>query len=344
MQGPISAFHKSLAKAEWTFKSPLVLCDAELNTYHLPPVCPKRVVKSFSDDLQKCFLSRYTCKLNAKFHSDEPEDLHENGIFFDPLRTLYKKLPFREAQTLLAITSDGIFTDFDLFCCGYDLDPTCSQCGLARDTVYHRCFSCSSVSARAEEALGSSLFNSIIAAGDQSLLANRCLASNPKMSSRPSASTLFECINMGAGDKFNIGEGDVFGDGSCLFSNCRPLSRAGFAVAQVDNQGNILKAIFGCIPRSLPQTSLVAEYAAFTTFIDNIDEGRYVGNCQEVIDRYNDPIAGSVEVSNPMACLWKTISNRHGVDLSSRGTGVFKTKAHRREIDVEEGIDRIRFN
>ena len=149
---------------------------------------------------------------------------------------------------------------------------------------------------------------------------------------------------MGEGDKFNISDGDVFGDGSCLYSNFRPLSRAGFAVAQVDAQGNVIKAIFGCMPRSLPQTSLVAEYAAFTNFIDNIDEGCYVGDCQEVIDRFNDPMAKSVESSNPLACFWKTIAGRHGDDLSGRVRGVFKTKAHRREVDVGEGIDRFRFN
>ena len=92
----------------------------------------------------------------------------------------------------------------------------------------------------------------------------------------------------------------------------------------------------------MPQTSLAAEYAAFVIFLDNIVAGTYVGDCQEVLDRFSAPFKDSMAHTNPLACFWKSIKGRHGTNLGSR-TAVVKTKAHRNEADATDPIDLYRF-
>ena len=190
--GPISALHKSLDKAKWSFFSPVVLASADGNHLHLLTICPKRIVKAFKEDLRKTVVARYATKLQVQFATPEADRLVSDGIFTEPLFALYNTMAYKQANTLLKITSNGIFTDFDLLCAGYDIDSTCRSCGNSHDTVFHRCYSCPAIASRAISALGQELYDTIIAAGDNSLMSTRCLFANPPIASRPSTSTVFE--------------------------------------------------------------------------------------------------------------------------------------------------------
>ena len=342
VSGPISAFHLALAKANWSFHTPFALKSADGSIKHLPSTAPKRIIASFKRDLQGAIVARYATRIHAKHDSHKSKQLLEQGIFLDPLLSMCKSLSFHDARTLLAINTNGIFTNFDLMQYGYDINPACPLCNASLDTVFHRCFTCVHSARQAEIALGTRLYDQILAAGDESMLATRCIMPSPPMTSAPSRSTLFECINMSAGDTFAPSDGEVFLDGSCLFSNTAPLARAGFAAVQINAEGDVLRGLYGCLPASMPQTSLAAEYAAFATFLDNIDRGAFVGDCQEVIDRVNGPLADAISAANPLACFWKSLVLRHGLDLGDKITDVVKIKAHIQEHDDMDSSTRFR--
>ena len=111
VHGPISALHKSLIKGGWSFSTPLQLRDRQGADYHLLTVCPKRVASAFKADLQFMIRERYLLKIHDKFGNDESSQLLQKSIFYEPLQSTYNKLNFRQAQTLLLLTSNGAFTN-----------------------------------------------------------------------------------------------------------------------------------------------------------------------------------------------------------------------------------------
>ena len=152
----------------------------------------------------------------------ESQTLADKGVFLDPLLQLYDKFAKRSyhlAQTLVGLVSGGLFMNSDLFMLGYDIDPCCKHCGAAMDSVYHQCFTCPFIESRAKLALGDALFNKIIGAGPDSLLATRCLAPVPCTCSVPSKTTIVNYVNFGAGEDFHSDNGSIFGGGSCFHPN-----------------------------------------------------------------------------------------------------------------------------
>ena len=142
VNGPLSALHQSIHRAGWKFKSPFVLEDRVGRELHLPTVCPVRVANMFEKDLGDTIVHREAVRLHLKLNNSETQSLRDAGIFMHPLVNLYNKWDYTASRTLLSIVSDGIFTNTDLCNFGYDVDPTCSNCGLALDTVFHQCYSC----------------------------------------------------------------------------------------------------------------------------------------------------------------------------------------------------------
>ena len=336
INGPVSALHNCIDEAGWSFQTPFELVT-ERGDYI-------RATRVFKKDLADALTARGALRLHDAVGTAESAALVSQGVFFAPLRSLYNSMNYVDKQTLISIASDGIFTNTDLHMMGYIVDPECQSCHAALDTVFHRCFSCPHVSPNARIFLGERLFDAIIDAGEDSLYATRCLTPIPDCTSTPSAATMFKCMNFQADDVFRPEDGEVFGDGSCFFSNCSNsnLSRAGFAVGQFTPDGEVVKAIYGCLPKYFPQNSPAAEYIAFATFLDNSETGSYVGDCAEVINRFHGGIGRALAVKSPFACVWKTLLMRHGPHFASR-VSVSKTKAHRSIDEIVDETDRARF-
>ena len=334
--GPLSALHKTLARANWDFVSPLVLRSQSGQHVHLPSVCPSRVVDLFRGDLHNTIIDRAVRKKCAT-QGIGLGDTYSHGVCFKPLVTLYNKMGYVEKSALIKTVSSGFITNSTLVNMGYDIDPTCKLCNAACDTAFHRCITCPMIEARAKVALGINLYNKILDAGESSLLF-RCVFPMPMFKSLPSSSTLFETIGMSSGDLLNEGGSKVFGDGSCFHPNVAQLARAGFAVVQVNAEGDILRAIYGCVPRSLPQTSLSAEYAAFLCAAENCRDATYLGDCQDVIDCFHKGLGPAMRSrTHPHADSWRIMRHRFGDSLSPRIAAAVKVKAHLGLDDVISG-------
>ena len=328
--GPISATRLTLDKVGWSFRTPFMLVDKLGKSLHLLTMSPVRVINLFKKDLRETIARRSIIRDFMRCNDDDQEyrAMVDCGVFLQPLYALFDKLEPKEAFTVLRIASNGIFTNYDFMLMGYDVDPVCQQCFSSADTIFHRCYTCPMISARAELALGSDLFNRILAAGEDSAMATRCLHPAYICEVHPSPSTVCEFVNFGHGDSFDASLGFVFGDGSCMNGAFNDLARAGFAVAQIDSLGQVLKAIYGCVPGSLPQTSLSAEYAAYFAFATHANGSSYVGDCQEVLSEHREDLVDALDPNNVHACSWKALILKQGHNFKDSIGDVIKVKAH----------------
>ena len=331
--GPISAFHKSLLLAGWRFETPFVL-NTPGRTVYLLHSCPKVTAKFFKEDLAKALVLRGINKLDSSNTDPKINVLRQQGVFLQPLHALYKRLSPAHKRTLVSIVSDGLFTNFDFCRMGYAVSPECPVCGQSLDTVFHRCFSCSHTAQCAQHTLGYSLFNAIVEAGDTSLLATQCLFPCPRYSCEPADVMQIKYVNMQAGDTLSPLDGPVFGDGSCLNPSHPLLARAGAAIAQVYEDGSIFKAVYVALPASMRQTPLDAECLALALAAHSAEAPiAYIGDCQAVLDAFQQGYRFSLGPDSSNACAWKSLY-KDFPDISVGIATVVKTKAHRIEADV----------
>ena len=236
---------------------------------------------------------------------------------------------------MLAIVSNGIFTNTRLLHLGYDIDAGCPACGEALDTIYHRCFACPKVSGRARLTLGDDFFNIIMEKGADSVLANQLVCPVPLPSQPPLDNVKRVFVGgMSAGDVFLAQDGALLGDGSCSDPSASWLARAGFSVVQVNDVGEVVKGFFCNVPSCLPQTSLCAEYLAFASAAMFADFGCvYAGDCQDVLSGFGAGVKRAVRSKSQHACVWKGLFNQCN-DFDKRIVDVVKVKAHQCESDV----------
>ena len=340
IQGPISAFHKTIAKAGWSFLGPFLLSTREGGKVDMRVTCPRKIVQLFRNDLCDV-ISLRTVQRKVKANPDAPPELHNilsEGLLLKPLTDMAKHLNAGDRQTLIAIVTDGIFTNSDLMWMGYDIDPVCRDCNNAVDSAFHRCSSCPNIEVRARLALGDELFDSLIAQGEHCALASTLWMARPRMESSPSREGEFKFINTHPGDPFLVKDGAIFGDGSVMFPNIQCLARAGFAIAQLHGDGTLNKAIYASLPDSMDQTAINAEYAAFALAAHAGERGSvYVGDCSAVINAYAQGAQLSMGGSNSHACVWKASDPK--IDLADAFSNVLKTKAHRSLKDVPDDDD-----
>ena len=341
INGPISALHRTLYAAGWALASPFNLINKQGESLHLLTKCPTAIVKAFRKDLVSTIAHRDIVALHMRHDTVETRELVDRGLFLQPLVALYSSLSSHDACLLHNIVNNGIFTNTDLADSGYDIDPVCGLCEQALDTIYHRCYSCTHIETRAKTALGIDLYDKIIAAGPNSLLATRCMAPSPILTEGPSKDLLFDVVNFGEGDVMGPQGGKVYGDGSCFFPAFSPLARAGFAIVQVAPDGSLLRAIYGCMPSTLPQTSLAGEYGALSCAYDNSRGVVFVGDCQDVISNQQGGFKGALTNKGTHACIWKRLLMRY-TDCPDRILSSLKTKAHRALDEVSDSPDDLR--
>ena len=134
---------------------------------------------------------------------------------------------------------------------------------------------------------------------------------------------------MNEGEAFPKDDGPLFGDGSCQNPEWSELSRAGFSVVQVSPEGSLLRGVYGHLPCRFPQSSLAAEYAAFSVAASLAEFGcQYVGDCQDVLSSFAKDITRVMSGDNVNACTWKALCLRVP-DFRQRIASVSKIKAHR---------------
>ena len=214
--GPLSALHGHMRSGRWNFVFSFVLKTREGHEVNLSNTCPKRILGMFRRDVSRTILARGVRKAVVRSDCPMGRTLVDNEWFFQPILNLHKKMPKKEAALLRAWCADGIVTNVNLINMGFDAPPDCPKCGLAPDTLFHRCYTCVHVSAKAIRGLGEELFDKILVQGEDGLMANRGMHPLPALASAASPDSMMGYHNFGPHDFFLPEDGDLFGDGSCL--------------------------------------------------------------------------------------------------------------------------------
>ena len=116
------------------------------------------------------------------------------------------------------------------------------------------------------------------------------------------------------------------------------MSRGGFAIVQIRNDGSVNKGIYGPLQEGMEQSSMNAECVALALAAAVAEPGAvYVGDCQSVLDVYDGDPLKAIGADSPYACDWISLDRK--VDLRTALSSVTKTKAHRNRdviVDVDE--------
>ena len=327
ISGPISASFVSLKAIGWKFTGPFSITDHNGKVLHLLQLSPKYVCNLFRDTYANVIVQRAIVKLHKQHMTLETLKLVNQGLFLRPLLSLHKRLPASQARVLCKIVSNGIMTGSTFFGMGYSsVDPACQKCGNAFDTVSHRCFLCVEQETKLMQTVDPNVINRIF--GDnKALLTARLLFPKPIVKCLPVDKTYLEFVNLGPDDFFTPDGGEVFADGSCLWPKHPELARAGFSVVQVDDAGEVIKAVYGALGRSYPQSPLAAEYAGMSVAHDNSAQCDLVMDCAAVISLWRRGFGAAMQSGTAFDHWWKEVAARHR-DPGDRIKAIHKVKAH----------------
>ena len=195
--GPLSAFHKALVAAGWSWPGPLRCITRDGLQVHLHAVCPARIVKIYRNDYAKAIAHRAMVKLHAQVSSNESQRLVDRGLFFEPLVKVAAKLPKFQSALLVKFVSHAILTRGDLFELGYSLDPACPLCGNAVDHVLHRCYHCIQIENDLMYNIDHEFISQNVGDPDCFLKLTRCLFPRPVISSTASTNPIISYCNLG---------------------------------------------------------------------------------------------------------------------------------------------------
>ena len=251
----------------------------------------------------------------------------------------------KAAKMLVDVVSNGIMTGDSICRMGYEFDFTCRACGEGRDNVKHLAFTCAHVENQLLFNVKSDhiaqMLQHPVNGLSQDLAMNRLLFPKPEIRSTPTSQPIYEFINFeGADAEFTPDDGEVFVDGSCLFPSHAPLARAGTALAQVDNEGKVTKAVLVTIPKCYPQTPLFSEINGLLLAYGYCQKTDLVTDCQTIVSQCSAGVGPSLKSGGPHVCVWKNIDTRHNRPYD-RINQVIKTKAHRKECDVPDDPQEI---
>ena len=163
-------------------------------------------------------------------------------------------------MTLKCVAANAFWPGKRLAEAGLIDSEACPLCDCGKDdTIFHRAWECQHpdvVEARRRHA-GQDLIRQALEAGPSSALFTRALAEHPchRMPQVLPQQMRFTYNSHELTDQKDWKlEGNVYYDGSCIRAHCTELSRAAFAVVQMNGQEVVAK-LQGTVPPNMPQTS-----------------------------------------------------------------------------------------
>ena len=201
--------------------------------------------------------------------NDAP-DIIQHGLCFEVAKRVLRSqapssLSSKQKQVLVKLLSNKVVTGDVLSNWGYSCDAVCPFCGR-HDDVYHRLALCSHSADDRVQLFGSKILRDALEGGRDKLLYNRGWV---PPASRHVTSIIPEDFQLEWTFGPNVAHDtsldpllSTFGDGSAMRPINATLARAGFSLAQVDDAGQLIRAVRSPVPRSLPQSAAAAERVA----------------------------------------------------------------------------------
>eukprot|EP00973_Karenia_brevis_P038002 5239915-Karenia_brevis.AAC.1 len=138
--------------------------------------------------------------------------------------------------------------------------------------------------------------------------------------------------------KFNAADGPVYIDGSCLHPSHPWLAAAGWACVQVDGEGNLVKARYGCVPAGFQQSAVNAEHTAMVYAACNVSGSTsLICDCSAVVDGWKMGYKRASHHDRIQAGFWREVKMAGAMGNIA---AIVKIKAHRQVTEAMTGDER----
>ncbi|CAK0803810.1 unnamed protein product, partial [Prorocentrum cordatum] len=246
---PIDAAVLTLGRIGWYFRSERCL------------------ITDVGDELDLTLLGPRELGIEAGLGARRASDRHEmlklaysssvqGSLFWDAFRELIGprgKFNERERNGLVAYLTNAHWPQVRLCSARESSHASCRCCGAARGTLWHRLFECPMLAAQRRDSVSPALMRSAVRVRAQGEAAGedfaRCWlpAPPPPQGPRTDAMSVW-WIRRPPDDRLN---GKLYLDGSAVDPQFGSLRRAGWAIAQCDDDGNLIAGVYGTVRRDL---------------------------------------------------------------------------------------------
>ncbi len=258
------------------------------------------------------------------------------GVWTSPVRRALnstKLTPMAKASLRRAFTG-GYWTSARRMEHGLSADARCPLCGAAVDDIFHRMWECLELHDCRHRYTTERMRDAAAEAGRSSLRWTRAVAAEPRGVMAAPRRDHGETWVFAPGVPHERWlAGDVYTDGSATNPRHPEVRRAGWAAIQVDDQGELIKGVYGHVPAeaSTEQTAgagelyalrRAAELAAGDTVIHT--------DYQTIIDGVKAGEAACCHHRKPSASAWRAYWRA----AEGGNCAVYKVKAHRTRAEA----------
>ncbi len=240
--GPALAAVLTARRIGWMFLNAFRISDERGNVVDLATTDPMAV---------KHLIVRATSAEAAK-RAAAKEGVGDSGaeIWMGPVRrALAGKMSPSAKASLRRAFAGGYWTNSRRAEQGLTPHSSCDKCGHRYDDKYHRIWECPDLDELRCKFTTPELREKAARAERGSLYWTRGIAADPWPSLVPPRRDYAEewYFRAGIGHERNF-TGEVFSDGSAMHPKCPEARRAGWTVLQIDERGEVEKAVFGHVP------------------------------------------------------------------------------------------------
>ena len=177
---------------------------------------------------------------------------------------------------------------------GYDVEDICPLCGEQGDNVYHRTFGCRKTVDAVSEAVPKWFLDEARRADASQLFWTTGVFPHPDDVWPAADDGYTYTVEKGEAaeeEDFDGLQGDIFVDGSCFLSPIIGLARAGVAAVQVSAEGKRQWTLRMPVPKSIGQTSQVAEHLGKALAVQHLKgSGKIFSDCSNVVNGAVDEV------------------------------------------------------
>jgi len=257
--GPIGAGHLCCRRLGWCWTAPFTFTTEDGTRLNITETSPKLLAVF----IRKAYNRVHEMSAAKRLGLDpleQPVSLH-----FARKALRSSKLSDTEKQCLAAIITNKAWTRDRLFSIGAVDSPMCPHCKKHRDSIQHRTFECENTSHIREAVLSSSTARFLLQQGDTKEAEVMCRGWFPRWLTKAGEvcdSNIFAFYSRRGGDRPGMLDFTrrLFADGSCFKGTTPESDRAGWAVIEIDDDGELVSAIAAPVPPSLPQSSQAGEF------------------------------------------------------------------------------------
>jgi len=329
---PAEAYVASLARVGWRALSESKVLDHQGCVWDFRSMAPAAIAS-----LAAVATRRWSDIIALRSQFDPSKGGWAASIFWFPLHRL--KLQRREEMALRALVSGPVWTQAKLFDRQLSANAACRLCGEPRGTVWHRHFDCPANATFRRENLEPWLLAAARLARGLSEQAGeqfaRCLLPDPA-GLLPKALWHAE-TSWWQQPASSVISGLIFTDGSCLYPGFPALRRCGWALAQMNEQGEIDSVCYGPCPREVCPRQTIPEaedYAIAQLRETAMPPMTLYPDCLATVRAVNAEGGKYKQATAERAHIWA----RYAATFEGAGITAEHVKAHASKAHVEEGL------